>query len=117
MNIMDYQTKEEVNDNESDEEDELMKYRRCGRCSRTCRKGCCYVSKRYIVIVLSAVGMMLVYAMRTSLGVTVILILDFAPHTKVGTARAMWNVSVKNAIVTYAAHPSQQFTRMCNAPA
>ena len=114
---MDYQTKEEVNDIESDEEDELMKYRSCGRCSRTCRKGCCYVPKRYIVTVLSAVGMMLVYAMRTSLGVTVILILDFAPHTKVGTAHAMWNVSVKNAIVTYAAHPSQQFTRMCNAPA
>ena len=45
--------------------------------------GKCYVPKRYVTTAMTAIGMLLIYAMRTNLGVTVITILDHAPHTKV----------------------------------
>lgn len=79
--------------------DDIMKNSVCRRC---CSFGnssprWCYIPVRYIVTVLAGIGMMLVYAMRINLGVTVILILDYAPHTKVGTPEAkeaIWHVSI-----------------------
>lgn len=57
--------------------------------------GCCscpYIPRRYIVVFLSTLGMMVVYCMRTNVGVTMITILDEEAHMKVGTPEAKWNV-------------------------
>lgn len=104
INSMD---KKDMNEDSDDEDraEMLSKHIMCGRC-RPCRRSCptvCYVPKRFIVTILTGIGMMLVYAMRTNLAVTVILILDFAPHTKVGTTQAMeavWHVSTTPSNIT-----------------
>lgn len=57
--------------------------------------GCCscpYIPRRYIVVFLSTLGMMVVYCMRTNVGVTMITILDEEAHMKVGTPEAKWNL-------------------------
>lgn len=59
-----------------------------------------YIPKRVIVTVLMGLGMLLVYGMRTNVGVTVIMILDEKAHEKVGTLHAVFNVSV-NSISYY----------------
>jgi len=56
-------------------------------------KGCCYVPKRIIVTFLLGLGMLLVYAMRTNIGVTVVMILDQSASAKVPSIDAYLNVS------------------------
>lgn len=59
--------------------------------------GCCscpYIPRRYIVAFLSTLGMVVVYCMRTNVGVTMITILDEEAHMKVGTPEAKWSVSL-----------------------
>ena len=55
----------------------------------------CYIPKRYIVTFLTALGMLLTYAMRTNIGVTVVMILDELAHEKVGTLKDMHEVSFR----------------------
>lgn len=52
-----------------------------------------YIPKRYIVTFLTALGMLLVYAMRTNVGVTVVMILDDMAHEKVSSAKDIHDVS------------------------
>lgn len=52
----------------------------------------CYIPKRLIVTVLLGLGMLLVYAMRTNVGVTVVMILDEQAYAKVGTVDAIFNI-------------------------
>jgi len=52
----------------------------------------CYVPKRLIVTALLGIGLMLVYAMRTNLGVTVVMILDEKAYEKVGSTNAIVKV-------------------------
>ena len=54
---------------------------------------CCYIPKRHIVTFLTAVGMLLTYAMRTNVGVTVVMILDELAHEKVETLKDIHEVS------------------------
>lgn len=49
------------------------------------RGGVWYIPRRYIVTLLLGLGMLLVYAQRTNLGVTVVMILDVTAHEKVDT--------------------------------
>ncbi|KAL4225055.1 hypothetical protein ACF0H5_015749 [Mactra antiquata] len=54
----------------------------------------CYVPKRYIVTVLLGLGMLLVYAMRTNVGVTVVMILDERAFEKVGSIDSLVSLPV-----------------------
>ena len=54
-----------------------------------------YLPKRYLTTSFTALGMLLAYAMRTNLGVTVITILDSYVHTKVHHS-ARDHVSISN---------------------
>ena len=49
--------------------------------------------KRYVMIVLTSIGMVVVHAMRVNMAVTVVTILDLTPYDKVGTDKARENVS------------------------
>ncbi|KAK3103573.1 hypothetical protein FSP39_020244 [Pinctada imbricata] len=53
---------------------------------------CCYFPKRYLITLLTGFGMLLVYSMRTNVGIAAITILDLQAHTKVGTERAKWGL-------------------------
>ncbi|XP_061178058.1 vesicular glutamate transporter 2-like [Saccostrea echinata] len=57
---------------------------------------CCfsdlYFPRRYIVTILATLGMVVVYCMRTNVGITMITILDEEAHMKVGTQQAKWNL-------------------------
>ena len=58
-------------------------------------EGCfthCYVQKRYIMTFLTAVGMLLTFAMRTNVGMTVVMILDERAHEKVGSTKDIHEV-------------------------
>lgn len=48
---------------------------------------CCYVPKRHILTCLTAIGMLLTFAMRTNVAVTVVMILDEEAHEKVHTVK------------------------------
>lgn len=52
----------------------------------------CYIPKRLIVTMLLGAGMLLVYSMRTNVGVTVVMILDERAYSKVGTVGAYRNI-------------------------
>ncbi|XP_078333766.1 vesicular glutamate transporter 2-like [Crassostrea virginica] len=53
---------------------------------------CPYIPRRYVVVLLSTLGMVVVYCMRTNVGVTMVTILDEEAHMKVGTQQAKWNL-------------------------
>lgn len=53
----------------------------------------CYVPKRYIIVALLFAGMVICHAQRVNVGVTVIAILDEAPHTKVNAPHTISSVS------------------------
>lgn len=57
--------------------------------------GCCgfYFPRRYLTSLLAGLGMLLVYAMRTNIGMTAITLLDERSPEKVGTVEAIINVS------------------------
>ena len=57
-----------------------------------------YIPKRWIVTFLSGLGLLLVYSMRTNVGVMVVMILDERAYEKVGTIDAMINVSLSRYI-------------------
>ena len=65
----------------------------CRKIRKLCSCGV-YIPKRYIVTCLLGVGMLFVYAMRTNVGVTVVMILDERAHEKVGTIDAILKVSL-----------------------
>lgn len=52
---------------------------------RAWRSTTCYIPKRVIVTFLLGIGLLLVYSMRTNVGVTVVIILDERAYEKVGT--------------------------------
>ena len=52
-----------------------------------------YMPKRYIMTFLIALGMLLTFAMRTNVGVTVVMILDEQAHEKVESAHDIHEVS------------------------
>ena len=54
---------------------------------------CCYVPKRHILTCLTAIGMLLTFAMRTNVAVTVVMILDEEAHEKVHTVKDFREVS------------------------
>ncbi len=54
---------------------------------------CCYFPRRYVIIILLALGMFFAHAMRVNVAVTVVTILDEAPYHKVGSTEAIENVS------------------------
>lgn len=53
----------------------------------------CYIPKRMVVTAMLGLGMLLVYAMRTNVGVTVVMILHERAFEKVGTLDASAQVS------------------------
>lgn len=53
---------------------------------------CC--PKRYVMITLTSIGMLVAHAMRVNMAVMVVTILDVMPHSKVGTDQARESVSV-----------------------
>lgn len=55
----------------------------------------CYIPKRMVVTVMLGLGMLLVYAMRTNVGVTVVMILHERAFEKVGTLDASAHVSIR----------------------
>lgn len=64
----------------------------------------CYIPKRVIVTFLLGIGLLLVYSMRTNVGVTVVIILDERAYEKVGTLDTIVDVSSRdsfNADVKY----------------
>lgn len=53
------------------------------------------IASRYVVVILCSLGMCLLHAQRVNVAVTVVTILDEAPHRKVGTIEAMMSVSIE----------------------
>lgn len=49
---------------------------------------CPNLPKRYLLVVMVSIGMCIIHAQRVNIAVTVVTILDKAPHTKVGTEQA-----------------------------
>ena len=81
-----YESIDDYNDDNDDEtkknnDDETKKNNR-PKCL-SCKWCGIYIPKRYVTTALTAVGMLLVYSMRTNLGVTVITILDHSSYKKV----------------------------------
>ena len=74
------------------EEDVIAKSKMENSGHKTRVPSSCYIPKRYIVTFLTALGMLLTYAMRTNVGVTVVMILDELAHEKVGTLKDMHEV-------------------------
>lgn len=79
----------------SDQDGRNLKRSTCRRCGWICT-GCTrvYLPKRYLTTFLTAMGMVITYAMRTNLGFTAVIILAEEPSQKVGTPDARWNVSM-----------------------
>ena len=61
------------------------------------------VPKRYVIVLMTCIGMCIIHAMRVNVAVTVVTILDKAPHKKVGTIKAIASVSM-------------HFVPLCHAP-
>ena len=60
------------------------------------RLHCCpwYIPKRLIMVVLCFLGMFVIHAMRVNVAVAVVTLTDETVHAKVGTPKAVANVSI-----------------------
>lgn len=76
----------EGQDGEDEDKDEVTDAEESGA-------GCTCCPVRYCIIALMCIGMVLINAMRTNVGFTVMTILDETAHEKVGTLQALINVS------------------------
>ncbi|CAD5111620.1 DgyrCDS916 [Dimorphilus gyrociliatus] len=55
-----------------------------------------YFPRRFIIVIMTSLGMIVIHAMRVNIAVTAITFLDKKPHTKVGTAEAVFNLPSVN---------------------
>ena len=68
-----------------------------------------YIPRRYIITFMLGFGMLLIYSMRTNVGVTVVMILDEAPHEKIGPAHLIEKVCTSVHSLTSCKSPCKVF--------
>ena len=71
---------------------------------QNCGAGACantkimYVPKRYIIVILTCLGMAIAHAMRVNVAVTVVTILNNKEHTEIDMVEGLATVSQRNGI-------------------